>query len=112
MPKTRGTGLLMAWTDVDAAHEAAFNRWYDEEHIGRLLEVPGFLNAGRYRALRGGPKYLAMYELEDHTVLRSAAFLDTVRYQPSPQRHAISPSAIGRGPGLTASCRNGVDHAS
>ncbi len=21
MPKTRGTGLLMAWTDVDPAHE-------------------------------------------------------------------------------------------
>ena len=79
MPKTRGTGLLMAWTDVDPAHEDEFNRWYDEEHIGRLLAVPGFLSAGRYRALRGGPRYLAMYELEDHNVLRSAAFIDTVR---------------------------------
>ena len=92
MPKTRGTGLLMAWTDVDPAHEDEFNRWYDEEHIGRLLAVPGFLSAGRYRALRGGPKYLAMYELEDHNVLRSAAFLDTVRYQPSARRLATSPS--------------------
>ena len=96
MPKTRGTGLLMAWTDVDPAHEAAFNRWYDEEHIGRLLAVPGFLNAGRYRALRGGPKYLAMYELEDHNVLRSSAFIDTVRYQPSERRLATSPSTTGR----------------
>ena len=26
MPKTRGTGLLMAWTDVDPAHEDEFNR--------------------------------------------------------------------------------------
>src|ERR1700722_3894443 len=49
MPKTRGTGLVMAWTDVDPAHEHEFNRWYDEEHIGRLLDVPGFLSAGRYR---------------------------------------------------------------
>ena len=96
MPKTRGTGLLMAWTDVDPAHEDEFNRWYDEEHIGRLLEVPGFLSAGRYRALRGGPKYLAMYELEDHNVLRSAAFIDTVRYQPSARRLTTSPSATGR----------------
>jgi len=96
MPKTRGTGLLMAWTGVDPAHEAEFNRWYDEEHIGRLLAVPGFLNAGRYRALRGGPKYLAMYELEDHNVLRSAAFIDTVRYQPSERRLASSPSSTGR----------------
>ena len=96
MPKTRGTGLLMAWTDVDPAHEAAFNQWYDEEHIGRLRAVPGFLGAGRYRALRGGPKYLAMYELEDHNVLRSAGFIDTVRYQPSARRLAASPSTSGR----------------
>ena len=84
MAKTRGTGLLMLWTDVDAEHEAEFNRWYDEEHIKRLLQVPGFLSAGRYVALRGGPKYLAMYELEDHNVLKSAAFLDELRYRPSP----------------------------
>ncbi len=96
MPKTRGTGLLMAWTDIDPAHEAEFNRWYDEEHINHLLEVPGFLSAGRYRALKGGPKYLAMYELEDHNVLRSAAFLDTVRYQPTARRASTSPSAHGR----------------
>jgi hypothetical protein len=96
MPKTRGTGLLMAWTDVDPACEDEFNAWYNEEHIGRLLAVPGFLSGARYRALRGGPKYLAMYELEDHNVLRSAAFLDTVRYQPSPWRVRTSPSSIGR----------------
>ena len=37
-----------------------------------------------------------MYELEDHNVLRSAAFLDTVRYQPSARRLATSPSTTGR----------------
>jgi hypothetical protein len=58
--------------------------------------VPGFLNAGRYRALRGGPKYLAMYELEDHNVLHSSAFIDTVRYQPSARRLVTSPSTNGR----------------
>ena len=46
--KTRGTGLLMVWTDIDAEFEAEFNRWYDEEHVPRLLQVPGFLSAGRY----------------------------------------------------------------
>ena len=76
MPKTRGTGLLMLWTDVDPEHEAEFNRWYNEEHIQYLLKVPGFLSAGRYEALSGGPKYLAMYELEEPSVLRTQAFLD------------------------------------
>jgi len=96
MPKTRGTGLLMAWMDIDPAHEDAFNRWYNEEHIGRLLAIPGFLSAARYVALRGAPKYLAMYELEDHNVLRSAAFLDTVRYQPSSERTRFSGGFVGR----------------
>jgi hypothetical protein len=96
MAKTRGTGLLMLWTDVDAEHEAEFNAWYDGEHIQRLLAVPGFLSAGRYVALKGGPKYLAMYELEDVNVLRTSAFLDAVRYKPSPWRARASGGHIGR----------------
>lgn len=96
MAKTRGTGLLMLWTDVDPPFEAEFNRWYNEEHIKHLLEVPGFLNGGRYVALKGGPKYLAMYELEDHNVLRTSAFLDAVRYKPSPWRAQASGGHVGR----------------
>jgi hypothetical protein len=86
----------MLWTDVDPEHEAAFNRWYDEEHLDRLLAVPGFLSAARYVALRGGPRYLAMYELEDVSVLRTAAFLDEVRFRPSPERQRASGGHIGR----------------
>ena len=37
-----------------------------------------------------------MYELEDHNVLRSAAFLDAVRYQPSPGRTRASGGYVGR----------------
>ena len=96
MAKTRGTGLLMAWMDIDPLHEDAFNRWYDEEHIGRLLAVPGFLSAGSLCGAARRPKYLAMYELEDHNVLRSAAFLDTVRYQPSAERTRASGGYVGR----------------
>ena len=96
MAKTRGTGLLMLWTDVDSQHEAEFNRWYNEEHIKHLLGVPGFLSGGRYVALKGGPKYLAMYELEDPNVLRTADFLDAVRYKPSPWRAKASGGHVGR----------------
>jgi hypothetical protein len=45
MAKTRGTGLLMVWADIDPEHEADYHRWYDEEHIAHLLAVPGFLSA-------------------------------------------------------------------
>lgn len=36
MAKTRGTGLLMVWTDIDPEHEAEYHRFYDEEHIAHL----------------------------------------------------------------------------
>ena len=96
MAKTRGTGLLMVWSDVDPEYEAEYHRWYDEEHIARLLAVPGFLSAGRYVALKGGPKNLALYELETAEVLRTAAFLDEVRFRPSAKRVAASGGTIGR----------------
>src|SRR5260370_6613112 len=86
MAKRRGTGLLMVWADIDPEFEAEYHRWYDEEHIAHLLAVPGFLSAGRYVALKGGPKYLALYELESPDVLKSPAFLDGVRFRPSARR--------------------------
>jgi hypothetical protein len=96
MAKTRGTGLLMVWADIDPEYEADYHRWYDEEHIAALLAVPGFLSAGRYEAIKGGPKFLAMYELETVDVLRSSAFLDGVRFRPSAKRVAASGGTIGR----------------
>lgn len=50
MAKTRGTGLLMVWADSDPEFESGFNRWYDQEHLPRMLQIPGFLSAARYRA--------------------------------------------------------------
>lgn len=96
MAKTRGTGLLMVWSDIDPEYEAEYHRWYDEEHIAHLLAIPGFLSAGRYVAVKGGPKNLALYELETHEVLRTAAFLDEVRFRPSARRVGASGGTIGR----------------
>ena len=96
MAKTRGTGLLMVWADIDPEFEGEFNRWYDEEHLPRMLQISGFLSAGRYEAVTGGPKHLAIYELEDHNVLRSSAYLDSQKYQPSAARQKTGTSRIGR----------------
>ena len=86
MAKTRGTGLLMVWADIDPEFEAEYNRRYDEEHFAELLAVPGFLSGGRYIALKGSPKYLCLYELEPAEALRSPAVLDGLRFRPSAQR--------------------------
>src|SRR5215831_3128829 len=40
-------GLLLFMTDIDAAHETEFHRWYEEEHIRERLAIPGFLTPRR-----------------------------------------------------------------
>jgi hypothetical protein len=39
------------------------------------MAVPGFLTARRFRAIEGGPKYLALYDLETPEVLASEPYL-------------------------------------
>jgi hypothetical protein len=60
----QGTFLHVVRVDIDPAHEEAFNRWYEGVHIPDLLGCPGWLSARRYVALDGGPKYVAVYEIE------------------------------------------------
>jgi hypothetical protein len=55
--------------------EEEFHRWYEDEHIPERMAVPGFLTARRFRAIEGGPKYLAVYDLESPEVLASEPYL-------------------------------------
>ena len=89
----KGTGLLMVWCDVPADKEPEFNRWYNEEHIDERLSVPGFLSAARYEAVKGGPKHLAVYELESPSVLQSAAY-KKVSENPTEWTRRSGPNAI------------------
>ena len=94
MAAKKGTGLLMVWADVPADKEPDFNRWYNEEHVAERMAVPGFLNAARYEAVKGGPKHLAVYELESPAVLDSPAYKQ-VQANPTPWTKRSSPDVIG-----------------
>ena len=63
--------------------------------LGELLSLPGFLDAARYVAEKGGPKYLAVYELTSADALKTAAF-QKWRTNPSPWSRRISPTVIGK----------------
>ena len=56
-------GLLVNAMNVDPAHDAEFNEWYDHEHIPALSKVPGVLSARRFRDSKGTHRYLALYHL-------------------------------------------------
>lgn len=69
-----GKGMLLTSMDVDAAHEAEFNRWYDREHLEERVAIEGFLEARRYVAHDGKPKYLSLYSTSTFEVLDSPTY--------------------------------------
>lgn len=93
-PPRKGAGLLLVFSDVAAEHDAEYNRWYNEEHIPERLSIPGVLDAARYRAVQGGPKYLACYELESPDAWHSEPWQRWLN-NPTPWSRRMSPSVIG-----------------
>ncbi len=70
--------LIIVCTNVVPEMEEEFNRRYDEEHIPRLLRVPGVLWAKRGMNTRGGPKYIAVYEHESVEVQKTEAYREVL----------------------------------
>jgi hypothetical protein len=64
MPK----GIMVVQSSPAEGRENEYNEWYSQTHIPQILEIPGFVDARRFRVsgdgLPPGHKYLAVYELE------------------------------------------------
>ncbi len=79
-----GTAVLHVMMDIEPAWELEFNAWYDEEHLLRLLAVPGFVSVRRFHdeqwpaagvvAAGGRHQYLALYEIEDAGVVETEPY--------------------------------------
>jgi hypothetical protein len=69
-----GKGMLLTSMDIDPADEAEFNHWYDYEHLEERVAIEGFLEARRYAAHTGSPKYLCLYSTKTIDVLDSPAY--------------------------------------
>jgi hypothetical protein len=85
-----GKGMLLTSMDVDPAHEADFNRWYDREHLEERVAIPGFIEARRYVADEGAPKYLSLYSTETFEVLESPAYRKALASQTAWSKANIS----------------------
>src|SRR6266702_3546388 len=66
--------MLLTSMDIDASDEAEFNRWYDREHLVERVAIDGFLEARRYVAHQGSPKYLCLYSTATFDVLDRSAY--------------------------------------
>jgi hypothetical protein len=90
----KGAAILLVYTDlIDEKYDEEFNAWYDTQHLPQLLELPGVLDAARYVAVKGGPKYLAAYELENLDAVLGPAWEN----RPTPPwDKRMSPRVIGK----------------
>lgn len=66
--------LMMFATNVAPEVEAEFNDWYTNEHIPRLLKVPGCYTARRFVTNGGTHKHVAIYHLASPEVCASQAW--------------------------------------
>jgi hypothetical protein len=64
--------VLTVRLNIPAEKEQEFNEWYNVDHVPALVGVPGVYCARRYMAVEGDPKYLAVYEMNDARVPKSA----------------------------------------
>jgi hypothetical protein len=76
-----GKGMLLTFTDVSARDERDYNEWYNREHIDDRVNLPGFHRGRRYAAVRGTPRYLAVYECDSVAVLGTPNYLQTLDNQ-------------------------------
>jgi hypothetical protein len=76
-------GILAIWNDRDDAIADLYERWLVSEHIPERLAVPGFLEARRYEAVRGTPRFFTPYRVASPQVLTSPEYLARLA-SPSP----------------------------
>jgi hypothetical protein len=76
-----GKGMLLTSMDIDPSDEAEFNRWYDREHLEERVAIDGFLEARRYVAHEGSPKYLSLYSTESFDVLDGPLYRNALANQ-------------------------------
>ena len=67
--------IMLVSVDIPPEKEAAWNDWYNKEHVPDILKCPGFKRVGRFKSLEGnGPRYVTIYELDRPDVRQSEAF--------------------------------------
>ena len=73
-----GNTVLVVTMEVDEAHEAEFNEWYNEQHLPERMAIPGYVSARRFKLEDGNNalKYLCIWEMVDGSPLQSEMYKD------------------------------------
>jgi hypothetical protein len=63
--------LQIGRMDISPEHDGEWNRWYNTVYVPNYEKVPGCIRGRRFRAVRGQPQYLVVYEFEHEKVSES-----------------------------------------
>ena len=64
--------IFVVRASITKEREAAFNTWYNQEHVPQVLKYDGAVSARRYKQILGDNKleYMAVYEFASEEVFR------------------------------------------
>jgi hypothetical protein len=113
MPLLGCAAMLLSF-DVVPEAISEHDDWHTHEHLPERLSIPGFLRGTRWVALRGGPRYLVLYEVQQLTTLTSPAYLERLN-EPSAWTARMMPHYRGMSRGLclvSGSSGLGIGHLS
>jgi len=85
-----GQAALAMWWDMSAGMKPEFEDWHSHEHFPERLGIPGFLRSSRWCDASGGTGVFVLYELENHAVLSSPAYLQRLN-NPTPWSRKLMP---------------------
>ena len=78
--------LQIGRMSVPPEHEDEWNQWYNTIYTTNYEKVPGCIQARRWRAVSGEPKYAVVYDLEHEKVSESQEWITQRDIDPSNER--------------------------
>jgi len=81
-------GILAIWHDLEESSYELYERWLVGEHIPERLALPGFLEARRYEAVYGHPRFFICYAVASPEALASPEYLARLA-SPTPQTREV-----------------------
>jgi antibiotic biosynthesis monooxygenase (ABM) superfamily enzyme len=75
-------GLFIVMAKMAPEKQEAYNRWYNEERLPRVLErLPGILSGHGFKVIEGEEEYqfLALYEFESYEAVDAALNSGAIR---------------------------------
>jgi len=81
--------MLFSQMSPPPGEQAAFERWYDTDHITHRMALPGFSRAHRLWDVDGDGHHLAVYELESLAALETPAYQELKRAPGAQTEHFL-----------------------